>query len=579
MKILVTGANGYIGSRLVKALCDKGVEVVATDLDSSNIDKRANYVSANLFEKKDNWFEFFGKPDVCIHMAWRDGFVHNSEKHMGDLTNHFLFVKNLIDNGLPKIASIGSMHEVGYWEGAVDENTPCSPLSQYGVAKNAFRKSIELYANQKGCKFQWLRCFYIFGDDKFGNSIFCKIRQAVDEGKEFFPFTTGKNKYDFIHIDELVDQLSMCLMQNEVLGVINCCSGKAVALGKQIEWYIKKNNLPIRLDYGKYPDRPYDSPCIYGDPTKINAIKDLFGNKTVFVTGAAGQLGFDTANELKKRGFIVIGTDKIDENDIPEKANWDKYVKLDITNSEQVSSVFGGIRPFAIIHCAAWTNVDGAEEDANKSLVKKINVDGTNNLVREAKSRGSKFLYISTDYVFDGKGERPWEPDDKDYCPLNYYGETKLLGELEVSSQLSKYYIVRISWAFGNGNNFIKTMLSLAYRGYKELKVVNDQIGTPTYTYDLARLLVDMIQTDKYGYYHATNEGGFISWADFAEEIFRQANKKVKINKVTTREYGISIAKRPLNSRLNKSKLVEKGFKPLPDWKEAVSRYLKKNKF
>ena len=574
MKILVTGANGYLGSKLVKVLCDKGVDVIATDLDSSHIDKRAKFIYANVLESKDNWFAFFDKPDVCIHMAWRDGFIHNSDKHMSDLSLHFLFMKNLIDNGLSKIASMGSMHEVGYWEGAIDENTPCNPLSQYGIAKNALRKAIELYANENNCKFQWLRCFYIYGDDKYGNSIFCKIRQAVDEGKDLFPFTHGMNKYDFIHIDELSEQLSLCLMQDQVLGIINCCSGKPVTLSEQIEWYIKKNNLPIKLDYGKYPDRPYDSPCIYGDDTKIRAIKELVQNKRVLVTGVAGQLGFDVVNELKKRSFSPIGTDLINENDISSRSNWDKYIQLDITNEEQVADLIGVIKPFAIIHCAAWTNVDGAEDPNNKSLVKKINVDGTDNLVKVAKENDSKFIYISTDYVFNGEGAKPWEPDDKNYSPLNYYGQTKLLGELAVSSQLDKYFVVRIAWAFGRGKNFIKTMLSLADRGLTELKVVDDQIGTPTYTYDLARLLVDMIQTDKYGYYHATNEGGYISWADFAEEIFRQADKDVKVNRVTTEEYGISIAKRPFNSRLDKTKLIKSGFKPLPDWKDALRRYL-----
>lgn len=296
----------------------------------------------------------------------------------------------------------------------------------------------------------------------------------------------------------------------------------------------------------------------------------------VLVTGVAGQLGYDVINELSKRGIPAIGTDIRSESELANKANWDQYFQLDITDKEKVQQTIEFVKPNVIIHCAAWTNVDGAEDENNKPLVKKINVDGTDNLVKAAKAIDAKFVYISTDYVFNGKGAKPWEADDKDYDPQNYYGETKLQGELSVSSQLSKYFIVRIAWVFGlNGKNFIKTMLSLADKGYKELKVVDDQIGTPTYTYDLARLLVDMIQTDKYGYYHATNEGGFISWADFAEEIFKQANKDVKVKRVTTAEYGVSIAKRPFNSRLNKQKLVENGFEPLPDWKDALKRYLK----
>ncbi len=297
------------------------------------------------------------------------------------------------------------------------------------------------------------------------------------------------------------------------------------------------------------------------------------------MTGAAGQLGHDTINLLSERGIVCIGTDVRPQEELNNKPNWNSYYQCNITNKTKVFSLINRIKPDAIIHCAAWTNVDAAEDESNKSLVKKINVDGTDNLVKAAKEIGTKFIYISTDYVFSGEGTRPWKPDDKVYAPQNYYGQTKLEGELSVSSQLNKYFIVRIAWVFGlNGNNFIKTMLKLADKGYKELRVVDDQIGTPTYTYDLARLLVDMVLTDKYGYYHATNEGGYISWADFAEEIFKQAKKDVKVNRVTTEEYGVSIAKRPFNSRLDKSKLIENGFKPLPDWKDALSRYLEEIK-
>lgn len=295
----------------------------------------------------------------------------------------------------------------------------------------------------------------------------------------------------------------------------------------------------------------------------------------ILVTGVAGQLGYDVVNELNKREIYVVGTDIRRESELINKAMWNEYVQLDITDTTAVNEVVEMIKPDAIIHCAAWTNVDGAEEENNKPLVKKINVDGTDNLVNATKTIDAKFLYISTDYVFNGEGNKPWKPDDKNYAPQNYYGETKLQGELVVSSKLEKFFIVRIAWVFGlNGKNFIKTMLSLADKGYKELRVVDDQIGTPTYTYDLSRLLVDMIQTEKYGYYHATNEGGYISWADFAEEIFKQANREVKINRVTTAEYGVSVAKRPYNSRLDKRKLLENGFNSLPEWTDALKRYL-----
>ena len=289
----------------------------------------------------------------------------------------------------------------------------------------------------------------------------------------------------------------------------------------------------------------------------------------VFVTGVGGQLGYDVIKELTKRGYECIGSD------VCEVPYFQRYVKLDITDAQAVDRVISEVRPNAVIHCAAWTAVDDAEDVDKRELVRKINVDGTQNIADACKKLGCKMMYISTDYVFDGQGTEPWKPDCKDYKPLNVYGETKLGGERAVANTITTYFIVRIAWVFGqNGKNFIRTMLSLANKGYKELRVVDDQIGTPTYTHDLARLLVDMIETEKYGYYHATNEGGYISWADFAEEIFKQAGKDVKVNRVTTEEYGLSKAKRPFNSRLDKSKLIENGFKPLPDWKDALRRYL-----
>lgn len=292
----------------------------------------------------------------------------------------------------------------------------------------------------------------------------------------------------------------------------------------------------------------------------------------VFVTGVGGQLGYDVMKELEKRGHIAVGSDVQESS-----AFFKNYIKLDFTDKNAVFSVLEQIKPDAVIHCGAWTAVDDAEDEQNREKVKKINETGTENIAQACKKIDCKIVYISTDYVFDGQGDKPWQPDCKDYSPLNVYGQTKLDGEKAVTRNLDKYFIVRIAWVFGqNGKNFIKTMLNLADKGYKELNVVNDQIGTPTYTYDLSRLLVDMVETEKYGYYHATNEGGYISWADFAEEIFSQAGKNVKVNRVTTQQYGLSKAKRPFNSRLDKSKLVENGFKPLPDWKDALKRFLQK---
>ena len=284
----------------------------------------------------------------------------------------------------------------------------------------------------------------------------------------------------------------------------------------------------------------------------------------LFVTGAAGQLGYDIIKEAEKRGHQAIGTD------FGEKWNG---LQMDITDAEAVSRTIQEIDPDIVYHCAAWTAVDAAEDA--REIVFKVNAQGTKNIADACKETGCKMVYISTDYVFDGQGTDPWQPDCKDYAPLNVYGQSKLAGEEAVSGILDKYFIVRIAWVFGvNGNNFIKTMLNVGKK-YDTLRVVNDQIGTPTYTYDLARLLVDMGETEKYGYYHATNEGGYISWYDFACEIFRQAGYTTTVIPVTTEEYGLSKAARPFNSRLDKSKLTENGFERLPEWKDALRRYLK----
>ena len=293
----------------------------------------------------------------------------------------------------------------------------------------------------------------------------------------------------------------------------------------------------------------------------------------IFVTGIGGQLGYDVINELKKRGHEAVGSDIFDsvEQDV-------EYRKLDITDKEAVEKTLTEVRPDAVIHCAAWTAVDAAEDEENLPKVRAINVDGPQNIANVCKKLDCKMIQISTDYVFDGQGETPWQPDCKDYAPQNVYGQSKLDGELAVANTLDKYFIVRIAWVFGvNGNNFIKTMLNVGKK-YPEVRVVNDQIGTPTYTYDLSRLLVDMAESDKYGYYHATNEGGYISWYDFTCEIFRQAGYDTKVTPVTTAEYGLSKAARPFNSRLDKSKLAENGFEPLPAWQDAVARYLKEIK-
>ena len=302
------------------------------------------------------------------------------------------------------------------------------------------------------------------------------------------------------------------------------------------------------------------------------------GKMKFFVTGVNGQLGHDVMNELNKRGHEGVGSDiapsyagVADGSAVTTMP----YIGLDITDKEAVLKVISEIQPDAVIHCAAWTAVDMAEDDDKVEKVRAVNAGGTQNIADACKEIDCKMLYLSTDYVFDGQGTEPWKPDCKDYKPLNVYGQTKLEGEQAVANTLKKYFIVRIAWVFGlNGKNFIKTMINVG-KTHEEVRVVNDQIGTPTYTYDLARLLVDMCETEKYGYYHATNEGGYISWYDFCCEFYKQYGLKTKVTPVTTAEYGLSKAARPFNSRLDKIKLVETGFHPLPTWQDAVSRYLK----
>lgn len=279
MKVLVTGAGGYIGRHVVKELLDMGHEVIASDFKIDGIDSRAVFSSEPIFSGEKDIYERLGKPDVCIHLAWRDGFKHNSSAHMGDLSNHVMFLKNMMEAGLPMLSVMGSMHEIGYWEGAIDENTPCNPQSQYGIAKNALRQSLLLAAKESDCKLHWLRAYYITGDDLHNNSIFAKITQAAMDGKTDFPFTSGKNKYDFIDVDDLAKMIAAASVQNEVNGIINVCTGKPQTLAERVEGFIKEHGFNIKLQYGAFPDRPYDSPGEWGDATKIKMIMDKVHNQ------------------------------------------------------------------------------------------------------------------------------------------------------------------------------------------------------------------------------------------------------------------------------------------------------------
>ncbi|MBE6013803.1 MAG: NAD(P)-dependent oxidoreductase [Lachnospiraceae bacterium] len=272
MKVLITGAAGYIGRHVVKAFLNAGHDVYVSDFQYKGVDERAIIVEEPIFTGQKDIFDRLGKPDVLVHMAWRDGFIHNSHAHMRDLSSHITFLENMIDGGLKYLTVMGSMHEIGYWEGAIDENTPCNPMSMYGIAKNALRQALLLYTKDKDVNLHWLRAYYIYGDDARGSSIFAKICQAVEDGKKEFPFTTGKNKYDFIHVEELAKMIEVASVQSKVNGIINVCTGKPVSLAERVEGFIVENGFDIKLKYGAFPDRPYDSPGEWGDATLIEEI-------------------------------------------------------------------------------------------------------------------------------------------------------------------------------------------------------------------------------------------------------------------------------------------------------------------
>lgn len=271
-KVAVTGANGYIGCHVIDRLLELGQEVIAVDIRGNHVDKRAKFIEKSILDVNEKIFEELGKPDVCIHLAWRDGFQHNSDAHMGDLSKHYMFIKNMFEGGLENLSVMGSMHEIGYWEGAINENTPANPLSMYGIAKNSLRQASKLLAEKYGKNLKWLRGFYILGDDLSNHSIFTKLLEKARAGEKTFPFVSGKNKYDFLDVHELANQIVLASLQSEITGEINCCSGKPVSLGEKVEKFIKENELDIQLEYGAFPDRPYDSPSIWGDSTRIDMI-------------------------------------------------------------------------------------------------------------------------------------------------------------------------------------------------------------------------------------------------------------------------------------------------------------------
>lgn len=559
MKVLITGANGYIGKNLIKKLIQKKVNFIATDIDNSNLPTNIEFKKANIFNDK-NLYEYFEKPDVCVHLAWRDGFVHNSEKHISDLPLHFKFLKEMIDGGTKRIVVLGSMHEIGYFVGKINAYTYCNPLSYYGISKNSLRQMLEVYSKSKKFNLQWVRCFYIYGDNKGGNSIFSKLLLANEEGKLTFPFTSGSNKYDFISIDQLAEQLFFIINNNFKFGIINCCSGEPMSLSSAVNKFIKDNNLNIKLDYNKFPDRIYDSPLTYGDNTAITIIRNsfLYKEKRILITGSKGQLGIDLLRELSNRGFNnVIGIDKED---------------IDISNKDLIMKFVLKTKPDIIVHCAAWTQVDTAED--NKADVFETNALGTQYISEAANILGAKLIYISTDYVFNGEKQGVYDENDE-VCPINIYGVSKAKGEKFALDINDKTFVLRISWAFGpSGRNFAKTIVDLIQKG-KTIKVVDDQFGSPTYTPDLSKAICDIMVTEKYGIYNVTNEG-YTSWYEYAMFIAKKMQADSNIIPVHTKEYisDKKQAKRPLNSRLSKEKLKNNGFSLLPRWEDALERFL-----
>ena len=620
MNIIVTGGAGFIGSNFVfhmlkkypnyRIIClDKltyagNLSTLAPVMDNPNF----RFVKADICDREAVYKLFEEeKPDIVVNFA-AESHVDRSIEDPGIFLQTNIMGTAVLMDACRKYG-ITRYHQVStdevYGDLPLDrpdlfftEETPIHTSSPYSSSKAGADLLVLAYHRTFGLPVTISRCSNNYGPYHFPEKLIpLMIANALND-KPLPVYGEGLNVRDWLYVEDHCKAIDLIIHKGRVGEVYNIGGHNEMKNIDIVKIICKALGKPESL-ITYVTDRKGHDMRYAIDPTKIHnelgwlpetkfadgiqkTIQWYLDNKEWWETiisgeyqnyydktGVGGQLGFDVMNRLKAKGHEPIGSDILDSSD------FSNYVKLDITDENAVKSVLCDIKPDVVIHCAAWTAVDAAEDEENTEKVFKINAKGTENIAKVCKELDCKMVYISTDYVFDGQGETPWDPDCKDYAPLSVYGKSKLEGEKAVSSILDKYFIVRIAWVFGlNGKNFIKTMLNVGAK-YDTVRVVCDQIGTPTYTLDLSKLLVDMVETEKYGYYHATNEGGYISWYDFTCEIFRQAGYNTKVVPVTTEEYGISKAARPFNSRLDKSKLVKNGFEPLPDWKDALSRYLK----
>ena len=598
MNIIVTGGAGFIGSNFVFHMLNKypdyriicldcltyagNLSTLAPVMDNPNFrfvkeditNREAVY---KLFEEE--------KPDIVVNFAAESHVDRSIEDPEVFLRTNIMGTAVLMDAcrkyGIKRYHQV-STDEV-YGDLPLDrpdlfftEETPIHTSSPYSSSKASADLLVLAYHRTYGLPVTISRCSNNYGPYHFPEKLIpLMIANALND-KPLPVYGTGENVRDWLYVEDHCRAIDLIIHNGRVGEVYNVGGHNEMTNIDIVKIICKELGKPESL-ITYVADRKGHDMRYAIDPTKIhNELGWL--PETKFADGIKKTIKWYLDN---KEWWETIISGEYQNYYAP-------YVQMDITDGEAVLKNIKEIKPDAVIHCAAWTAVDAAEDEDKQDKVYKINSEGTENIAKACKEIDVPMMYTSTDYVFDGQGEKPWEPDCKDYKPLNVYGDSKLKGELAVSDILDKYFIVRIAWVFGkNGSNFIKTMLNVA-KTHDKLTVVNDQIGTPTYTFDLARLLVDMIETDRYGYYHATNEGGYISWYDFAKEIFRQAvelgrdeysEQNVQVSPVTTKEYGVSKAARPFNSRLDKKKLIDNGFKPLPSWQDAVGRYLKDIEF